>query len=168
MDEIEAFWQRAQQRARLTDMPAVLGANPLASLRPPAWSFGATAEHADELLQLVLDGTKTATASALWDYEAEGEELPAVGTLGIVTDSGGVPRALLVTTRVRTVPFDEVDEAHAHAEGEQDRTLASWREIHQQFFGEHPSHDRGFVPDMPVVLEEFEVLYSEPAPDKSP
>lgn len=161
MDDIEAFWQRAQQHARLVGMPSVLGVNPLATLRPPAWSFGATPEHADELLGLVLAGTKTATASALWDYEAEGEELPAVGTLSIVTDSAGVPRALLAVTRVRTVPFDEVDEAHAHAEGEQDRTLASWREIHERFFSEHASHDRGFAPDMPVVLEEFEVLYSE-------
>lgn len=163
MDDIEAFWQRAQQHARLVGMPSVLGANPLASLRPPDWSFGATPEHADGLLRLVLDGTKTATASALWDYEADGEELPSIGTLSIVTDGEGVPRALLAVTRVRTVPFDEVDEAHAHAEGERDRTLASWREIHEQFFGEHASHDKGFTADMPVVLEEFEVLYSEPA-----
>ncbi|WP_461107595.1 ASCH domain-containing protein [Tessaracoccus terricola] len=162
MEQLEAFWQRAQQKARLTGMPSVLGGNPLATLRPPAWSFGATPEHADELLELVLDGTKTATASAFWDYEAEGEELPSVGTLSIVTDGAGVPRALLGVTRVRTVPFDEVDDAHAHAEGEQDRTLASWREIHERFFTEHASHQRGFAPDMPVVLEEFEVLYSEP------
>lgn len=162
MDDIEAFWQRAQQHARLVGMPSVLGVNPLATLRPPAWSFGATAEHADGLLQLVLDGTKRATATALWEFEAEGEALPSVGTLSIITDGAGVPRALLGVTRVRTVPFDEVDEAHARAEGERDRTLASWREIHEQFFTDYASHGRGFAPDMPVVLEEFEVLYSEP------
>ena len=78
MDDIEAFWQRSQQHARLVGMPSVLGVNPLATLRPPDWSFGATPEHADGLLELVLDGTKTATASALWDYEAEGEELPSI------------------------------------------------------------------------------------------
>ena len=40
---------------------------------PDAWAFGATSEQADELLGLVLAGTKTGTASSLWDYEAEGE-----------------------------------------------------------------------------------------------
>ena len=46
---------------------------------PAAWSFGATPEQADELLDLVLDGTKTATASALWDYDADDEPLPEAG-----------------------------------------------------------------------------------------
>lgn len=162
MDDIEAFWQRAQQHAELATVSSYMGVNPIAALRPPAWAFGATPAQADELLVLVLDGTKTATASALWDYEAEGEDLPSEGTLGIVVDGVGVPRALVVTTRVRTIPFDQVDEAHARAEGEGDRTLAHWRRVHEDFFTEHASHDRGFAPDMPVVLEELRVLHSEP------
>ena len=138
-----------------------MGVNQLAVLRPPAWAFGATPEQADELLELVLAGTKTATASALWDYEAEGEDLPTEGTLGIVTDGEGRPRALVVTSRVRTVPFDEVDAEHATAEGEGDRSLEFWRRVHEDFFTQHASHDRGFATDMPVVLEELRVLYSE-------
>ncbi len=163
MDDIEAFWERAQQHAELATVSSYMGESVIASLRPPAWAFGATPQQADELLDLVLAGTKTATASALWDYEAEGEDLPTVGTLGIVVDSIGTPRALVVTTDVRTVPFDEVDEEHARAEGEGDRTLAHWRRVHEQFFTEHASHERGFAPDMPVVLETFEVLHAEPA-----
>ena len=50
---------------------------------PDAWAFGATSEQADELLGLVLAGTKTGTASSLWDYEAEGEPLPTAGDLSI-------------------------------------------------------------------------------------
>ena len=165
MDDIAAFWERAQQHANLGGVPSYMGVDPLAVLRPPAWAFGATPEQADDLLALVIDGTKTATASALWDYEAEGEELPTVGTLGIVLDGAGRPRALVVTSGVRTVPFAEVDEEHAHAEGEGDRSLASWREVHEDFFTKHASHDRGFSADMPVVLEQIEVLYAEPAPD---
>ena len=163
MDDIEAFWERAQQHARLATVSSYMGESVIATLRPPAWAFGATPEQADELLALVLDGTKTATSSALWDYEAEGEDLPVAGTLGIVVDSAGTPRALVVTTDVRTVPFDEVDEDHAHAEGEGDRTLAHWRRVHEDFFTEHASHDRGFARDMPVVLERFRVLHAEPA-----
>ncbi|WP_435201100.1 ASCH domain-containing protein [Janibacter sp. GS2] len=162
MDDLEAFWQRARRHVELASVSSYMGENPIALLRPPAWAFGATPEQADELLHLVLEGTKTATASALWDYEAEGEDLPSEGSLGIVVDSSGAPGALVVTTRVRTVPFDAVDEAHARAEGEGDRTLAYWRRVHEDFFTEHASHGRGFAPDMPVVLEELRVLHAEP------
>ena len=161
MDALDAFWGRAQQHADLATISSYMGESVIASLRPPAWAFGATPEQADELIALVLDGTKTATSSALWDYEAEGEELPTEGTLGIVVDGQGTPRALVVTTRVRTVPFDEVDAAHAHAEGEGDRSLEYWRRVHEQFFTDHASHERGFAPDMPVVLEELRVLHAE-------
>lgn len=162
MDELDAFWGRAQQHADLATVNSYMGENVIASLRPPAWGFGATPEQADELLGLVLDGTKTATASALWDYEAEGEDLPTVGTLGIVVDGTGTPRALVVTTDVRTVPFDRVDADHARAEGEGDLSLAHWRRVHEDFFTEHAVHDKGFARDMPVVLESFRVLHAEP------
>ncbi len=163
MDDIDAFWERAQQHADLAGVTSYMGVNPLAVLRPPAWGFGATPAQADELLDLVLAGTKTATSSAQWDYEAEGEDLPERGTLGIVVDGAGTPRALIVTTQVRVVPFDQVDEEHAAAEGEGDLSLEYWREVHQRFFTEHASHERGFSSDMPVVLEEFAVLHAEPA-----
>ena len=65
-----------------------------------------------------------------------------------------------MTTRVRVLPFDEVDEEHARAEGEGDRTLRHWREVHEQFFTEHAG-GRDFAPDMPVVLEELRVVYAE-------
>lgn len=162
MDDIEAFWERAQVHADLATVSSYMGESILATLRPPVWAFGATPEEADELLDLVLAGTKTATASALWDYEAEGEDLPTVGTLGIVVDSAGRPQALVVTTDVTTVPFDEVDEEHARAEGEGDRTLAHWQRVHEDFFTGHAWHDKGFASDMPVVLEHFRVLYADP------
>ncbi|EWS99812.1 RNA-binding protein [Intrasporangium oryzae NRRL B-24470] len=135
----------------------------MGSLRPPAWAFGATPEQADELLALVLSGIKTATSGALWDYEAEGEELPTPGALDIVTDGRGVPHALIVTTQVDIVPFDEVGAEHAFLEGEGDRSLGTWREVHERFFTEHAVHGRGFSRDMPVVLQRFAVLYSEPS-----
>ena len=157
---VESFWELARFHAKLNTAPSYFGPTTLEVVTPPAWSFGATPEHADELVALVLAGTKTATASALWDYEAEDEPLPQVGTMGIVLDGAGHPRALVETTEVRVVPFDEVDAEHAFLEGEGDRSLAHWREVHQRFFTEHPSHDRGFDPAMPLVLERFRVVYA--------
>ena len=156
-NELDAFWDIAREHADLSGVPVFFGANPVRTLRPPAWAFGATPEQADELLGLVLDGTKTATASSQADYVKEGEELPTPGTLGIVVDGAGHPRALVVTTEMRVVPFDEVDADHARDEGEGDLSLEHWRAVHERYFAEHA--DGGFLPDMPVVLERFRVLY---------
>lgn len=157
-NELDAFWEIAREHAKLAGVPVFSGADPVRSLRPPAWAFGATPEQSDELLGLVLDGTKTATASAQADYVKEGESLPEPGMLGIVLDGAGHPRALVVTTETRVLPFDEVDADHAREEGEGDGSLDHWRVTHQNFFTEHA--DGGFSSDMPVVLERFRVLYT--------
>ena len=125
---------------------------------PEAWSFGGGPQQADHLLSLVLAGTKTATSSSYWAYEAEGEQLPAAGQLSILCDAREQPRAVLRVTDVSVVAFDEVSPDHAFAEGEGDRTLTLWRELHEAFFREHLPTGRRFSPDMPVVLERFEVL----------
>ncbi|MFJ4045924.1 ASCH domain-containing protein [Microbacterium sp. NPDC089987] len=146
---LEQFWSEC--RAVVPGLPEAA---------PEAWAFGATAEHADGLLALMLAGTKTATASSLWDYEHTGEPLPEVGWLSIVLDGGGAPRALIETTAVEVVPFDRVSAAHAFAEGEGDRTLEYWREVHERYWRRYSDSPRGFEPDMPVVCEAFRVLHA--------
>lgn len=158
-DQIDSFWSVARHQTRTNPVPGYLGTYAGEALAPPAWAFGATTEQADELVALVLAGTKTATAGALWDYEVEDERLPHVGDLAILLDGAERPRALIEVTHVDVVPFDEVDDEHAHLEGEGDRSLAHWREVHERFFTVHAEHDRGFSPAMPVVLERFRVLY---------
>lgn len=144
--ELELFW--ADIRSRFPDLPSPM---------PEAWAFGATPEHADDLLALVLAGTKTGTASALWDIEADHESVAEEGELSIIFDGRGRPRALIETTAIDIVPFSEVTAEHAHSEGEGDRTLAAWREIHERFWQEHGQ--RGFAPEMPVVCERFRLLF---------
>ena len=156
-NELDAFWDIAREHADLSGVPVFSGANPVRTLRPPAWGFGATPEQSDELLSLVLEGTKTATASSYADYAEEDEGLPEPGMLGIVLDGAGHPRALVVTTETRVVPFDQVDADHARDEGEGDRSLEHWRAAHERYFTEHG--EGGFQPDMRVVLERFRVLY---------
>lgn len=145
--DIETFWRRGR------------AADPrLPEAQPEAWGFGATPQQADELLALVISGVKVGTASALWDYEQAGEPLPRVGELSILLDGADVPRAVIETVAVEVVPFDQVDEEHAFAEGEGDRTLAQWREVHERFWRLHSENPRGYEPDMPVVCERFHLL----------
>lgn len=148
MDAIAEFWTAARRA-----VPA------LASTMPEAWAFGATAEHADELLALVLAGAKTGTASALRDIEADGESVPDVGELSIILDGLTQPRALIVTTAADIVPFAEVTAEHAWSEGEGDRTLDAWRSIHEKFWREHGTSTHDFSVEMPVVCERFELVY---------
>ncbi len=161
-DAIDSFWADARVRAGLNPIGAITGPNVADSLPPPAYSFGATPEQADESLALVLQGIKTATASALRDYQLEHQDLPQVGGLSIILDGAGLPGALIRTTDVQIMRFDKVSEEHAYAEGEGDRTLEHWRAVHEWFFKEYDTNTRGFSKDMRVVLERFELLVPPP------
>lgn len=71
--------------------------------------FELTKELANELLQLVLSGKKRATASSLWSYEIEGESIPKVGDLSIVTDWEGIPQCVIETTAVTIILFEDFE-----------------------------------------------------------
>ena len=90
-DEVREFWDVAQVKARLNDLEIYTSVTGLRC--PAAASVGLRRhpEQADALLALVLDGTKTATAGALWDYEALEEEVPAPGDLAIILDGAAAP-----------------------------------------------------------------------------
>jgi uncharacterized protein YhfF len=152
-DAVDRFWERAIAAG------VVAGGTPLTEAVEP---FGDSAELADELIALVVDGPKRATAGALADYEHEGAAPPRAGDLWIATDGAGRPRALLRTTEVRLGPLSSVDDAFAWDEGEGDRTRASWLDDHERFFRRYlPTIGERFTPDMATVFERFEVLYTE-------
>ena len=121
------------------------------------WAFGV---DADLLAQLVLNGEKTATASAFPLYELENEPLPAVGEYSVILDSKDRAICVIQTTRVTVTPFCDVSEDHAYREGEGDRSLRYWRDVHEKIFSEWMREaGLAFTQDMPVVCEEFEVIY---------
>lgn len=125
-----------------------------------AFSFGDSEEMADELAELVLQGTKRATAGALWAYEATEQRPPRAGDLSIVTDSSGRPRCVIETLSVEVVPFREVSAEFAAVEGEGDGSLGYWRRAHHAFFSrECAAAGRAFGESMQVVCERFVVRY---------
>ena len=121
-----------------------------------AWAFGG---NPDGLAELVKEGIKTATASALCLYESENEPLPQPGDYSIVLDSADNAVCIIRTTKVYVIPFDQVSEEHAFKEGEGDRSLEYWRKVHKEFFADElQSIGREFDIQMKVVCEEFELV----------
>lgn len=125
-----------------------------------AWSFGSDSLIATELAKLVVDGIKTATASAYPLYQLDNEPLPPVGGLNIILDGDNNAVCITETTRVYTCPFIEVSEDHAFKEGEGDRSLSYWRKVHEDFFSkELKEYGLEFDEKMLVVCEEFKVVF---------
>lgn len=121
--------------------------------------FGMTEELANSLLELVLSGQKRATASSIRAYEAEGQPLPQVGNYSIVTDFAGNPRCIIKTTSVTIMPFRDMTFDVCKREGEDD-TLESWQQGHRKFFAiEAAELGYEFNEDMPVLFEDFEVVW---------
>lgn len=113
------------------------------------FSFGDSAELADQLLALVLSGQKTATC-----WAARDGALTTVGKRMVVCDSAGEPRAVIETVELIRRRFADVDAAFARDEGEGDLSLAWWRDAHQAYF----ERNGGFADDMEVCCERFRVV----------
>ena len=122
-----------------------------------AWAFGV---DADFLADLVLRGEKTATASAYDLYALEAEPLPREGTIDVILDSQNQAVCIVEITKVSVQPFNQVSDDHAFKEGEGDKSLAYWRQVHEDCFAEW-LREAGltFTPESKVVLEEFRKVY---------
>jgi len=114
-----------------------------------SFAFGDAPTLADELLDLVIKGVKTATCST--------EDEPNTSSPGerwIVLDGRGDPRCVIETTEVTFRRYDEVDATFAYDEGEGDRSLAYWREAHRRYFGRLGK----FREDMMLMCERFRLV----------
>jgi uncharacterized protein YhfF len=114
-----------------------------------SFAFGDSPRLADELLELVVKGVKTATCST--------EDEPNTSTPGerwVVLDGSGTPRCVIETVEVSYRRYNEVDAAFAHDEGEGDRSLDYWRDAHRRYFGRLGK----FSEDMMLMCERFRLV----------
>ena len=122
-----------------------------------AWAFGV---DPDLLADLVFTGEKTATASAYDLYAVDNDPLPLEGTFDVVLDSQDQAVCIIEITKVSVQPFHQVSADHAYKEGEGDKSLTYWRQVHEEVFTEWMSEaGLTFTPDSKVVLEEFRKVY---------
>src|SRR5690242_6840717 len=113
------------------------------------FSFGDSPALADEPAVLVLAGIKTATC---WSA-VEGLNTDP-GKLTVMLGGNGRPLAIIEPVELALLRFDEVDASFANDEGEDDRTLASWREAHRRYFTRLDQ----FSPAMMLYGERFRVV----------
>lgn len=134
-----------------------------------AESWNDNPQLADELASPIVSGKKTATCSALWEYQFEGRPIPVVDPLTALLSGSGEPLAVVKTTEVTIRAYQDVDAEFAREEGEGDLSLDYWREGRWRFFGRTLAKI-GKTPtlDMPLVCEKFRVVYKQPAPRTIP
>ncbi|MEZ8102336.1 ASCH domain-containing protein [Vibrio bivalvicida] len=124
--------------------------------------FCADEYNANLCADLVLRGEKKATCSMEYWYSHEGELMPQVGHLQVVTNWQGEPACIIEITSVSICPYNQVTAEFAASEGEGDKSLRWWRDAHWKFFSLE-CEELGVEPseDMLLVLERFNVVYRE-------
>jgi uncharacterized protein YhfF len=146
--EIHGFWEKVKKHIGIEDD------------FQDAWGFGDSPQLIDQLLTLVLEGTKRASCNLLRETELEGWPEAEVGAYNIILDGAGHPRAVIRTVSLRRCAFRDVTAEHAYLEGEDDRTLESFRREHTRYYtrvGQRLGFE--FDEDMEVEMETFELVY---------
>ena len=127
---------------------------------PDSWHFCDNEKDAKETAQLTVDGVKQATSSSLWWFNKNNESLPEIGDIYIVTDWYRIAKAIIRTTKIEQVPFNQITEEYAAIEGEGDKSLKYWKEVHWKYYSrEMKEFDEKPTEDMVIVCEHFETIW---------
>jgi uncharacterized protein YhfF len=130
-------------------------------------AFGDGPKMATELAELVVAGTKRATAGLVRQFGPDGEASPILGGHVVLLDGAEQPRAIWRTAEVRIGPLNSVDERFAWDEGEGERTREWWLSAHRRFFGRR-AEAQGFQmhDEIETVFERFTVVWPAEIADK--
>ena len=98
------------------------------------------------LVELVLQGTKIATAGLAQDHAPYTDEpLPKNGDRWILRGFEDEAVAVVETTSASVVPAGEVSLQFAQDEGEGFESVAHWRAAHERFWSEHEITDETLI-----------------------
>ncbi len=119
-------------------------------------TIGGTPASMDEGARLILEGQKTVTSSAAWEWTEDNR--PFAGALSVLFDGRGTARAIVETSAVELLRVGEFDEELAHAYGEGERTLACWqREMGEHFRRSAEAGGHAFDEETLLYVERFEI-----------
>ena len=128
---------------------------------PESFYFCDNKKDADECAELVVKGIKQATATSLWWYEKNNEAIPKAGDQYVITDWDGNARAVIEMTKVEKVPYNKITSEFAKIEGEGDKSLKYWKEVHEAYYKrEMEPFGDAFSEEMIIVCEYFKTKYA--------
>ena len=117
-----------------------------------------------QIFELIASGDKTGTFTLPWIIERTDQPEPAVGDCIILIAYDGTPTQLVRLTDVQRVNFGEISATHTAIDGSPVRALEVWKPLHTQYWNTLLAPWSMTVsPDMPVLIEPFELLYPQPA-----
>lgn len=129
---------------------------------PVSFYFCDNKKDADECAELVVKGIKQATATSLWWYKKNNEQLPEIGNQYIVTDWEGNAKAIIEVTKIEKVPYNKVTAEFAQAEGEGDKSLRYWKEVHEAYYSrEMKPYGEEFNENIIIVCEHFKTIFTK-------
>lgn len=124
-----------------------------------AIEFGTPGPMRRQLVDLVVNGGKRATATLLAEYDEEQEPLEHVGERLAIVDDDGRHVATVEVTNVVVSRFADVPDEFALAEAEGDLTAADFRDSHGRYWS---SVGTPVTDDTPVVQVYFDLVRDDP------
>ena len=125
-----------------------------------AWHFCDKEKDANECAELVALGIKKATTASQWWFDKGFEKYPEIGELNVVTDWAGKAKAIIETTKIERVPYNQVSEEYAAIEGEGDKSLGYWKKVHWDYYTrEMKEYGEAPTEDMILICEQFHTLW---------
>ena len=147
----ELFWNKYVSNLEESEIPE----NPHIETSMPG-----DASITNKLIDLYVNGMKTAGSSVLEDFITAGDELPKEGNYWIVLDEQQVPKCILKTTKVVQHKFFDVPAEIAIAEAEGDLSISDWRTTHHNFFAPYLSAwNLSKIDDATIITEFYELVF---------
>lgn len=120
-------------------------------------------ENSETIIQntaLVLAGRKTLNCSSVYSFDIDMIPLPKPHDYYVVTDVNDNPVCIVQNKNISVMAFKDVTWDIAQKEGEYSN-IEQWRQAHIEFFEDEAAlMGYEFSEDMPLLFEEFEVVYS--------
>ncbi|MEE8287101.1 MAG: ASCH domain-containing protein [Gammaproteobacteria bacterium] len=147
--ETESFWLKCRDQHQIEAEDYHVG-----TFADPRY-----AEYHDELLGLMLEGKKYATAHMARDFEKNNIPRRQVGDYWVVVDTQNNLVGLVKVIEVAVTSFNEVTAEFAAREGEGDSSLEYWQNVHKEYFLlQLADWGEDWSEDCPVVCETFSLV----------
>lgn len=122
------------------------------------WKFSDEGEYRKNIISRILDGEVRGESYSTDFFDANSQPLPKVGQYNVICDMNRQAYAIVKTSDVTAVSYGDVNEKLARLEGY--GTVSQWKRFNENKYKSLCDRmDIIFSKDLPLIFEEFEVVY---------